>query len=312
LSAERAYLSTQAPMAIDENLLTIRDLVRYATTSFAEQNVGLGQGTETHFDEACFLVLRSLSLPMNSLDIFLDAKLTSIEIDLVKQHITQRVKDRIPAAYILKEAWLRDYKFYVNEDVLIPRSHIADLLFDQMDVWISNPSSIHKVLDLCTGSGCLAVLAAHHFEDATIHASDISKAALSVCARNLEAYELTDQIIPAQSDLFSNIDDQFDLIISNPPYVEQKIMDQLPIEFLKEPQIALSGGKDGIDLVKKIITEAPSHLNVNGVLIMEVGRDRDAVEKQFPQIPFTWLETQAGRDFVLFATREDLCLGLDL
>jgi len=299
-------------MAIDENLLTIRDLIRYATTSFAEQDIGLGQGTETHFDEACFLILRSLSLPLNSLDIFLDAKLTSTEIDLLRKNINLRAQDRIPASYILQEAWLREYKFYVNEDVLIPRSHIADLLFDQIDVWISNPTSINKVLDLCTGSGCLAILAALQFEEATIYASDISKAALSVCTKNIEAYDLNNRVIPMQSDLFSDIDEKFDLIISNPPYVEHKLMDGLPIEFVKEPQIALAGGEKGIDLVQKIIREAPSHLNTNGILIMEVGRDREAVETQLPQIPFTWIETQAGRDFVLFATREDLCLGLDV
>jgi len=299
-------------MAIDENLLTIRDLIRYATTSFAEQDIGLGQGTETHFDEACFLILRSLSLPLNSLDIFLDAKLTSTEIDLLRKNINLRAQDRIPASYILQEAWLREYKFYVNEDVLIPRSHIADLLFDQMDVWISSPISINKVLDLCTGSGCLAILAALQFEEATIYASDISKAALSVCTKNIEAYDLNNRVIPMQSDLFSDIDEKFDLIISNPPYVEQKLMDELPIEFVKEPQIALAGGEKGIDLIQKIIREAPSHLNTNGILIMEVGRDREAVETQFPQTPFTWIETQAGRDFVLFATREDLCLGLDV
>lgn len=299
-------------MAIDENLLTIRDLIRYATTSFAEQDIGLGQGTETHFDEACFLILRSLSLPLNSLDIFLDAKLTSTEIDLLRKNINLRVQDRIPASYILQEAWLREYKFYVNEDVLIPRSHIADLLFDQIDVWISSPISINKVLDLCTGSGCLAILAALQFEEATIYASDISKAALSVCTKNIEAYDLNNRVIPMQSDLFSDIDEKFDLIISNPPYVEHKLMDELPIEFVKEPQIALAGGEKGIDLVQKIIREAPSHLNTNGILIMEVGRDREAVETQFSQIPFTWIETQAGRDFVLFATREDLCLGLDV
>ena len=297
-------------MGIDNNLITIRDLVRYATTSFNEHGIGLGQGTESHFDEACFLVLRTLSLPLNSLDIFLDAKLTSTEVELVKKNINLRSKDRIPAAYILQEAWLREFKFYVNEDVLIPRSHLADLLFDQIDVWISNTDTVHTALDLCTGSGCLAVLAAQQFQEATIYASDISKDALSVCVKNIESYRLTDQIIPTESDLFSNIDNQFDLIISNPPYVDQQTMNRLPIEFLKEPQIALAGGTEGIDLIQKIIIEAPKYLNANGVLIMEVGRDRKVIETKIPRINFTWIETQAGRDFVLFVTREDLRLGL--
>ena len=304
------HLSAPGPMNIDSNLATIRDLVRYATTLFTEQNIGLGQGTESHFDEACFLVLRTLSLPFNSLDVFLDAKLTSTEIELVHKNINIRANDRIPAAYILQEAWLREYQFYVNEDVLIPRSHIADLLFDQIEVWIISPDTVNNILDLCTGSGCLAILAAHQFEEATIHASDVSSAALSVCSKNIDSYELTERVIPTQSDLFSNIKHQFDLIVSNPPYVENQAMDQLPAEFLKEPQIALAGGKDGIDLVQKIITEAPNHLTENGILIMEVGRDRVAIETKFPQIPFTWIETQAGRDFVLFVTREDLRRGL--
>ncbi|MDA1331863.1 MAG: 50S ribosomal protein L3 N(5)-glutamine methyltransferase [Proteobacteria bacterium] len=297
-------------MVNENNLSTIRDLIRHATTTFAEHKVHLGQGTETHFDEACFLVLRTLSLPLNSLDIFLDATLTPPEILKTLQHIERRTKNKVPAAYILNEAWLRDYKFYVNEDVLIPRSHIADLLFDQVDVWITNHDSVKQVLDLCTGSGCLAILAAHQFPNAKVAASDLSKAALSICAANIESYELADQITCIQSDLFSDINQQFDLIISNPPYVDQKSIDKLPPEFQMEPKIALAGGEEGIDLVQQIIREAPAYLAPNGILISEVGRNRAAIEAKFPKVPFTWIETQSGRDFVFLLSRKDLCIGL--
>ena len=297
-------------MVNENNLSTIRDLIRHATTAFAEHEVHLGQGTETHFDEACFLVLRTLSLPLNSLDIFLDATLTPAEIQKTLQHIDKRAKEKVPAAYILNEAWLREYKFYVNEDVLIPRSHIADLLFDQIDVWIANPDSVEQILDLCTGSGCLAILAAHQFLDAKVVASDVSQAALSVCATNIESYELAGQITSIQSDLFTDINQQFDLIISNPPYVDQKSIDALPPEFEKEPQIALAGGEEGIDLVQQIIRQAPDYLTPNGTLIVEVGRDRAAIEAKFPKVPFTWIETQSGRDFVFLVSREDLGVGL--
>jgi ribosomal protein L3 glutamine methyltransferase len=292
------------------NLVTVRDLIRYAATTFAEHDVDLGQGTESNFDEACFLILRSLSLPLNSLDIFLDARLVSEEINQCMKHITARAKERIPAAYVLNEAWLRDYKFYVNEDVLIPRSHIADIIFDQTDVWFPESRAIDSILDLCTGSGCLAILAAHHFRDASVVASDISTSALQVCHKNITSYDLEQAITSLESDLFANIHNKFDLIISNPPYVDQCAMSQLPIEFRKEPELALAGGEDGVDLIQKIIKQAPHHLNTEGILLMEVGRDREVIEKMFPKIPFTWIETPSGHDFVFLVTREELCLGL--
>ena len=297
-------------MVNGNNLSTVRDFVRHATTEFAEHEVNLGQGTETHFDEACFLILRTLSLPLHSLDVFLDAALTPPEVQKVLHNIEQRAKEKVPAAYILNEAWLREYKFHVNKDVLIPRSHIADLLFDQMDVWIASPESVEEVLDLCTGSGCLAILAAHQFQNSRVVASDLSQSALSVCETNIEKYQLKGQITPIQSDLFSAINQRFDLIISNPPYVDQESMDELPPEFQMEPKMALAGGDDGIDLVQRIIKEAPDYLATNGILIVEVGRDRAAIESEFPKMPFTWIETQSGRDFVFLLSREDLCSGL--
>ena len=297
-------------MSDDQDLKTIRDLIRFAITTLEGSAAAYGQGTESAFDEACFLVLRALSLPLNSLDFFADASVTRDEREKIIYYIDQRAKQHIPASYLLNEAWLRDYKFFVNESVLIPRSHLSDIIFDQIDAWLPPQSDVGQVLDLCTGSGCLAILAAEQFPEATITCSDLSAEALQVAQKNINDYELNTQISAVESDLFENIEGKFDLIISNPPYVDQKSMDQLPPEFKYEPQIALHGGDDGTDLVCQIIQSAPAYLNEEGILIMEVGRDREVLERRFPELTFTWIETQSGRDFVFLLTLADLESGL--
>lgn len=297
-------------MSEDQDLKTIRDFIRFAVTTLEGSAAAYGQGTESAFDEACFLVLRALSLPLNSLDFFADASVTQGEREKITHYIDRRAKQHIPASYLLNEAWLRDYKFFVNESVLIPRSHISDIIFDQIDAWLPPQSDINQVLDLCTGSGCLAILAAERFPVATVTCSDLSAEALEVARKNINDYELNTQISAVQSDLFENIEGKFDLIISNPPYVDQKSLQQLPPEFKHEPHIALHGGDDGTDLACKIIQSAPAYLNEEGILIMEVGRDREALERRFPELAFTWIETQSGRDFVFLLTRADLASGL--
>jgi ribosomal protein L3 glutamine methyltransferase len=294
----------------DRNLKTIRDFIRFAVTTFEGSAAAYGQGTQSAFDEACFLVLRALSLPLNSLDFFADASVSQGEREKITHYIDRRAKQHIPASYLLNEAWLRDYKFFVNESVLIPRSHISDIIFDQIDAWLPLQNNINQVLDLCTGSGCLAILAAERFPEAAVTCSDLSAEALEVAQKNINDYELNTQISAVQSDLFENIEGKFDLIISNPPYVDQKSMQQLPPEFKHEPHIALHGGDDGTDLACKIIQSAPAYLNKEGILIMEVGRDREALERRFPELAFTWIETQSGRDFVFLLTRADLASGL--
>jgi len=285
---------------------TIRDVLRHAVSEFERSNVSLGQGTQSAFDEAAFLVLRTLNLPPDLLEPFLDANLTSDEIELVLRNIALRSRDKIPAPYILNEAWLRDYKFYVDERVLIPRSHIADILMDQIDTWIPDPENINCALDLCTGSGCLAILLAEVFGAASVDAIDISKDALAVAQKNITNYNLQDRIKLIEGDLLTGTQKQYDLIISNPPYVDAAAMKGLPEEFQKEPALALAGGDEGIDLVRRIIEKAPTNLTNDGLLIVEVGRDRVALEEAFPNIPFTWVTTQASEDSVFLLTREDL------
>jgi ribosomal protein L3 glutamine methyltransferase len=294
----------------DRNLKTVRDFIRFAVTTFEGSAAAYGQGTQSAFDEACFLVLRALSLPLNSLDFFADASVSQGEREKITHYIDRRAKQHIPASYLLNEAWLRDYKFFVNESVLIPRSHISDIIFDQIDAWLPPQNNINQVLDLCTGSGCLAILAAERFPEAAVTCSDLSAEAIEVAQKNINDYELNTQISAVQSDLFENIGGKFDLIISNPPYVDQKSMQQLPPEFKHEPHIALDGGDDGTDLACKILQSAPAYLNEEGILIMEVGRDREALERRFPELAFTWIETQSGRDFVFLLTRADLASGL--
>ena len=285
---------------------TIRDVLRHAVSEFERSDVSLGQGTQSAFDEAAFLVLRTLNLPPDLLEPFLDANLTNDEIDLVLRNIALRSRDKIPAPYILNEAWLRNYKFYVDERVLIPRSHIADILLDQIDTWIPDPENINCALDLCTGSGCLAILLAEVFGAASVDAIDISEDALAVAQTNITNYNLQDRIKLIEGDLLTGTQKQYDLIISNPPYVDAAAMKGLPEEFQKEPALALAGGDEGIDLVRQIIEKAPTNLTNDGLLIVEVGRDRVALEKAFPNIPFTWVTTQASEDSVFLLTREDL------
>ena len=285
---------------------TIRDVLRHAVSEFERSDVSLGQGTQSAFDEAAFLVLRTLNLPPDLLEPFLDANLTNDEIDLVLRNIALRCRDKIPAPYILNEAWLRNYKFYVDERVLIPRSHIADILLDQIDTWIPDPENINCALDLCTGSGCLAIILAEVFDKASVDAIDISEDALAVAQKNITNYNLHDRIKLIEGDLLTGNQKQYDLIISNPPYVDAEAMKGLPEEFQKEPALALAGGNEGIDLVRQIIEKAPTNLTNEGLLIVEVGRDRVALEKAFPNIPFTWVTTQASEDSVFLLTREDL------
>jgi len=285
---------------------TIRDVLRHAVSEFERSDVSLGQGTQSAFDEAAFLVLRTLNLPPDLLEPFLDANLTNDEIDLVLRNIALRSRDKVPVPYILNEAWLRDYKFYVDERVLIPRSHIADILLDQIDTWIPDPENINCALDLCTGSGCLAILLAEVFGEASVDAIDISEDALAVAQKNITNYNLHDRIKLIEGDLLTGNQKQYDLIISNPPYVDAEAMKGLPEEFRKEPALALAGGNEGIDLVRQIIEKAPTNLTNEGLLIVEVGRDRVALERAFPNIPFTWVMTQASEDSVFLLTREDL------
>ncbi|GJL72899.1 MAG: 50S ribosomal protein L3 glutamine methyltransferase [Nitrosomonas sp.] len=288
-------------------LQTIRDFIRLAVSQFNKAHLFFGHGCATAFDEAVYLVLSTLNLPLDQLEPFLDARLTSDEKMQVLHVIERRVTEKKPAAYLTNEAWLGDYRFYIDERVIVPRSFIAELLQTQLAPWINDPDEIHSSLDLCTGSGCLAILLAHAFNNARIDAVDISTDALTVAHRNVADYELQKRICLVQSDLFSGISDQrYDLILSNPPYVNAESMARLPREYHHEPQIALASGDDGLDATRVILHQAANYLNEHGILVVEIGHNRKLLEQAFPRTPFTWLETSAGDEHVFLLKRNQL------
>ena len=288
-------------------LSTLRDLMRFAVSRFIESELFFGHGNDNAWDEAAYLLLHTLKLPLDRLDPFMDARLTSDERAAVLKVIKRRIAARLPAAYLTNEAWLGDYRFYVDERVIVPRSHIAELLREQLSPWIDDPWAVTRVLDLCTGSGCLAILAAHAFPESKVDALDLSPDALAVAKRNVEDYGLGSRLRLVQSNAFAGVQSQsYNLIISNPPYVNAESMDSLPDEYRREPELALAGGKDGLDFVRILLKEAAGHLNPNGLLVVEIGHNRDDLEKAFPETLFTWLDTSAGDRFVFLLRREEL------
>jgi len=290
-----------------QNLHTVRDFLRFAVSRFNQAKLFFGHGSSDAYDEAAYLILHTLHLPLDRLEPFLDAQLTDGERTEVLGIIQRRVEKRIPAAYLTHQALLGDFSFYVDERVIVPRSFIAELLLEQLSPWIAEPDEINSVLDLCTGSGCLAILAAHAFPNARVDAADLSPDALSVAERNVADYELQDRVNLIESDLFAKLDGkQYDLIISNPPYVDAESVNALPQEYLHEPKMALGSGHDGLDATRIILKHAAQHLTGNGVLIVEIGHNRDILEAAYPDLPFTWLDVSAGDQFVFMLHRNDL------
>jgi ribosomal protein L3 glutamine methyltransferase len=295
-------------MSIDDTstLRTVRDVLRYAVSSFNRARLSFGHGSDNAYDEAAYLVLHSLSLPLDRLEPFLDATLTPVELDATLALISARIEKRLPAAYLTNEAWLGGFRFHVDERVIVPRSHMGELLKGQLSPWIAAPESVVRALDLCTGSGCLAIITALAFPNATVDATDLSADALDVARRNLNDYRLLDRVRLHQCDVFGELDSRYDLIVANPPYVDADAMAALPAEYRAEPFVALAGGADGLDVIRHIIDGAPAHLKPNGILVVEVGNDRPALESAYPGLPFVWLETAAGEDFVFLLTADDL------
>lgn len=287
------------------NFATVRDVLRFAITRFNSEKLFFGHGSTNAFDEAAYLILHSLQLPLDQLEPFLDARLLQSEVDELLRIVERRAEDRVPAAYLTKEAFLGAYRFYVDERVIVPRSFIAELIPEQLAPWIQDPDAVLNVLDLCTGSACLPIMLADAFPEAHIDAVDISKDALEVARINVKEYELEDRITLHESDLYSNLPPRkYDLIISNPPYVNADSMSKLPEEYKQEPQLALAGGTDGMDLVRKIIAQAGQRLTEDGVLIIEIGNEREYAEAAFPDLDLTWLSTSAG-DHMVFMLRAD-------
>ncbi|MFO7542883.1 MAG: 50S ribosomal protein L3 N(5)-glutamine methyltransferase [Thiobacillus sp.] len=295
------------PFDDTESLITVRDWLRFAVSRFNEADLFFGHGSDNAYDEAAYLILNTLHLPLFRLDPFLDASLTHGESEQVRAVIERRVKERLPAAYLTHEAWLGEHRFYVDERVIVPRSHIAELLQDQLLPWLEHPDEVSRVLDMCTGSGCLAILAALAFPNAQVNAADLSKDALAVAERNIADYGLQQRIERVESDLFAALEGRtYDVIISNPPYVNAESVAALPPEYLAEPPLALGSGEDGLDATRKILSVAKDHLNPGGLLVVEIGHNRDALEAAYPSLPFTWLDTAAGDQFVFLLRREEL------
>lgn len=289
------------------DLITLRDWLRYAVTRFGEAQLAFGHGTTNAYDEAAYLLLHALHLPLDRLEPFFDARLTAAERAQVAQVLERRIDQRVPAAYLTHEAYLGEFHFYVDERVIIPRSFIAELLPDGLEPFVGAPEDVKEALDLCTGSGCLAILLAHAYPQADVDAVDISSEALAVAQRNVADYGLADRVNLIRSDLFANLANKsYELIISNPPYVTALAMEQLPPEYRHEPQIALAGGDDGLDAVRTILRDAPRFLHPGGTLVVEVGHNRAAVELAYPRLPFVWLETAGAADSVFLIKREEL------
>ena len=296
--------------SVNENineLITLRDWLRHAVSRFTEAGLFFGHGCDNAFDEAAWLVLHTLHLPNEKLDIFLDARLTRAERLAVQRILELRIATRQPSAYLTHEAWLGEFPFYVDERVIVPRSYFAELLADGLSPWIEEPGQVNRALDLCTGSGCLASLMAHAFPDAKIDAVDLSADALEVARRNVADYSLAERVTLVESDLFEALAGRrYDLILSNPPYVTAEAMRTLPPEYRHEPSLALAAGEDGLDLVRRILGRAHAHLVPRGLLAVEVGHNREIVERAFPQLPFTWIDSESAEGKIFILQREQL------
>ena len=293
--------------AAKTELFTVRDYIRYAVSRFNAAGLFFGHGNDNAWDEAVYLTLHTLNLPLDRLEPFLDARLLPHEREQLLDIYTRRCQDRLPAAYLTHEAWLGEHRFYVDDRVIVPRSFIAELLDEQLAPWVDDPWAIESTLDLCTGSGCLAILTALAFPNAEVAAVDISPDAIAVAERNVADYGLYDRVELINSDAFTKLQGRkFDLIISNPPYVNAESVAALPPEYLHEPELALGSGEDGLDFTRIILREAKKHLTANGILVVEIGHNRDALEAAYPTLPFTWLDTVAGDEFVFLLHASDL------
>ncbi|WP_118179139.1 50S ribosomal protein L3 N(5)-glutamine methyltransferase [Paraburkholderia phosphatilytica] len=287
--------------------VTIRDLLRFAVTRFGSAGLAFGHGSTNAYDEAVYLILHTLHLPLDMLDPFLDARLTEAEIQTVLAVIERRAAERVPAAYITREAWMHGVRFYVDERVIVPRSFIGELLQDGLQPYVEDPEQVEAVLELCTGSGSLAVLAADAFPYADVDAVDLSAPALEVAQRNVHEHGLDERIALFEGDLFTPLPERrYDVIITNPPYVNAESMKALPPEYRHEPEMALAGGADGMDIVRRIIRQARNWLTEDGILVVEIGNEREHVEAAFGGLEIVWLSTSAGDDNVFLIQAVDL------
>lgn len=289
-----------------QQLKSAKDVIRWAASQFSEAKLDFGHGMSTAIDEAVYLVLRGLHLPVDTPAIYWDGLLTEPEKQQLYSLLARRITERLPAAYIIQEGWFAGLSFFVDERVLVPRSPIAELVESQFEPWI-DPNEVHSVLDLCTGSGCIGIACAYAFPGATVDLVDISPEALEVAEINIQRHDATSLVSTIKSDGLKQLGERrYDIIVSNPPYVDGEDMEALSAEFKHEPELGLSSGIDGLDLTRDILKEASQHLNDNGILIVEVGNSQYALEAEFPEIPFQWLEFERGGDGIFLLSKDQL------
>ncbi len=287
-------------------LSTITDFIRWGASRFVEADLSYSHGLSSPLDESAYLVLRGLNLPVDTPNIFWSSALTNSEKTNIVKILKTRIIDKIPAAYIFKEGWFAGLQFYVDERVLVPRSPIAEMVENQFSPWV-DADDVLNVLDLCTGSGCIGIACAYAFPQADIDLSDISVEALEVANVNIDEHDARQRVTAIESNVFSNLGGKkYDIIVSNPPYVDAEDMTDLPQEFHHEPELGLSSGADGLDLTKVILQQAAQYLTDNGILVVEVGNSQYALTEIFPEIPFQWIDFERGGDGVFVLTKQQL------
>ena len=287
-----------------DGLYTVRDFVRWGASRFTEAGLWFGHGTDNAWDEAVVLVCAALYLPLDSGARALDARLTHSEKQRALEYLERRVTERVPAPYITGEAWFAGLRFAVDERVLVPRSPFAELIEREFRPWLT--AAPERILDLCTGSGCIGIACALAFPDAEVDLVDISPAALEVADGNIAAHRLERRVRTLESDLFEALDQAYDLIVCNPPYVDADDYADLPDEYRCEPELALAAGVDGLDVVRRVLRDAPDWLEDEGLLFVEVGNSAAALEDRFPDVGFTWVELERGGDGIFVFSREEL------
>ena len=294
-------------MSVGSKIGTVAEALEGATMRFERARLFFGHGTHHAYDEAAWLMLHVLRAPIDGLAEVLGHTLTAKQAAGFDALVERRIKERVPAAYLAREAWLGPHRFYVDERVIVPRSFIAELLAEKLHPWIEKPGRAMDLLDMCTGSGCLAIVAALNFPRAKVDAVDLSEPALVVARRNVRAYKLEKRVRLLKSDLFRAMPSKsYDLILSNPPYVDAASMRALPKEYRHEPDMALASGRDGLDAVRVILREAKRYMKEGGLLVVEIGHNREQLERAFPHLPFTWLEVSAGDRYVFLLEASQL------
>ncbi len=292
--------------SVCNELSTMTDFMRWGASQFVQAQLSYSHGLSSPLDESVYLVLRSLNLPVDTPDVYWQSKLTNSEKETVLTTLKTRIEEKIPAAYIMQEGWFAGLQFYVDERVLVPRSPIAELVETQFTPWV-NPDEVESVLDLCTGSGCIGIACAYAFPMAKIDLADISKDALDVARINIQQHDAAQAVSIIESDLFSGLEGKkYDIIVSNPPYVDAEDIAGMSAEFQHEPELGLSSGNDGLDCTRKILKQAPNHLTEDGILVLEVGNSQYALAEEYPDLPFEWVDFERGGDGVFILSKSQL------